>query len=85
MQKFSDEEFQRFIDTIAATTLANNAMITCMLAGVKVTAENVIPVVGRIVDPKFPSYEQLILAVEAQRAATVEAARSLALDIRKPG
>lgn len=79
----TDEEMRHFIDTVAAVALANHGIVACMLAGVAPTMENVIPVVGRFVDPSSPRFEEMALSVEAWRAAAIEAAKSLSLDIRR--
>ncbi len=79
----TDEEMRHFIDTVAAMTMANNAMVACLMAGVPCTAEHVISVAGRVINPDSPHFEALALAIERQREATVDNAKSLRLDVRK--
>lgn len=79
----TDEEMRHFIDTVAAMTMANNAMIACLMAGVPCTMEHVVSVVGRAMNPDNPHFEEMALAIDRQRAATVDNAKSLRLDTRR--
>lgn len=79
----SEADFRHWVDNVAAMSLATNGIVACMLAGVEPTAEHVIPVAGRFLDPSNPHFEQMALAVEKWRVLTIEAANSLSLDVRR--
>jgi hypothetical protein len=53
-----------FLERISATTIVNQAVIKCSIAGVPVTQENVILFVGDFADPSEPDHAGLITQIE---------------------
>lgn len=65
MLGLSELELQDFIERISATTIANQAILKCSLAGMPLTVDNVINFVGDFFDPGKPQFDGLIVKIEA--------------------
>lgn len=65
MLGLSDFEFQDFFENIAASTIANQALLKCSLSGVPVTSDNVILFVGDFFDPQLPQFSDLVIKIGA--------------------
>ena len=53
-------ELEEFAGRIAATAIVNQAAIKCLAAGLPLTAENIVLLVGDFVDPNRPGSEELV-------------------------
>lgn len=65
MPGLNDFEMQEFMERISATTIANQAILKCSLAGMPLTADNVILFIGDFFDPGQPQFEGLVAKIEA--------------------
>ena len=62
----TDEEMKHFVDTVAATALANKAVLTLYMAGLPITPENAARAYGQWINPSSQHFERLVLAVDRQ-------------------
>jgi hypothetical protein len=67
----SEAEQQRFHEKVAATAIANQAVLRCILMGMPVTIDNVIRCVSDFLDPNEPSFDGLIEQIEKAIEVTV--------------
>jgi hypothetical protein len=70
-----EPELQKFADRIAATVIVNQAVLKCLVRGMKVTPDNVILMVGDFVDPQDSGSAGVIGAIlkAVDEVATVQA------------
>ncbi|MCT7662350.1 hypothetical protein [Shinella kummerowiae] len=73
----TDEEFQHFVDTVAAAAYANTAILTLYMAGLPITPENAARAYGKWIHPGLPHFEKLVLAINAQVCEAMDAAVEL--------
>lgn len=73
----TDEEMKHFVDTVAASTVANKAILTLYMAGRPITPENAAITYGRWIDPQSSHYERLVRAVHAQVCEMIDTAVEL--------
>lgn len=62
----TDEEIRHFVDTVAATAMANKAVLTLYMAGLPITPENAARAYGQWINPDSPHFDRLVLAVDRQ-------------------
>lgn len=72
MLGMNESELQGFVERIAATAIANQAVLKCHLRGVPVTIDNVILFVGDFIEPERPEFANLIGAIETAIEQIVE-------------
>ena len=63
MLGLNDLEFQEFFEGIAASTIANQALLKCSLSGIPLTSDNVILFVGDFFDPHLPQFSSLVVKI----------------------
>jgi len=71
MQGMSEKEAQAFQEKVAATAIANQAILRCMILGMPVTIDNVILCVSDFVDPTDYRFGGLIEQVQQAIDVTV--------------
>lgn len=71
MQGMSEKEAQDFQEKVAAATIANQAVLRCLILGMPATIDNVILCVSDFVDPADPRFESLIEQVQQAIEITV--------------
>lgn len=71
MQGMSPQEAQAFHEKVAATAIANQAVLRCMLLGMPVNVDNVILCVSDFVDPTDYRFGGLIEQVQRAIDVTV--------------
>lgn len=78
MPGMTEQEFLKYLDTVATSALANKAALTCMMAGLPVTEENCVAAYGQWVNPADPSFERMVELTTRHVRQMVETARSFA-------
>jgi hypothetical protein len=58
-----EPELQAFADRIAATAIVNQAVVKCLVRGIRITPDNVILMIGDFVDPTRPGFAGVINAI----------------------
>lgn len=71
MKGMSDNEAHDFHEKVAATAIANQAVLRCMILGMPVTIDNVILCVSDFVDPTDYRFGGLIEQVQRAIEVTV--------------
>lgn len=62
------------LQRIGATTIANQAILTCLLAEIPVTVDNVILFVGDFLDPEEARHQEMIGLIEKAIEEVVQTA-----------
>lgn len=73
----TEEEILHFVDTVSASTLANKAMLACMLANKPVTIENCLVAAGPWLNPDSEHFERLAVALQGHVRSALEAGERL--------
>ena len=60
----TEKDATAFIERISATAIVNQAMLKCSLAGLELTPDNVVLLIGDFVDPTRPNFHTLIQQIE---------------------
>lgn len=68
----TDEQAQAFLEKISATTIANQAVLKCMILGLPIDVDNVILCVGDFIDPSNPAFAGLIEEIDRAIVHMVE-------------
>jgi len=71
MQGMSEQEAQDFHERVAATAIANQAVLRCIIMGMPITVDNVILCVSDFVDPADYRFGGLIEQVQRAIDVTV--------------
>ncbi len=74
MRGLTEQEAQDLQEKVAATTIANQAVLRCMILGMPVTVDNVILCVSDFVDPADCRFGSLIEHVQHAIDVTVNMA-----------
>lgn len=68
----TESELQEFIERIAATAIANQAILKCYFHEVPLTTDNVLRFVGDFVDPTKTEFIGLLAKIELEIEDVVE-------------
>ena len=60
----TEKDATAFVERISATAIVNQAMFKCSLAGLEMTPDNVVLLIGDFVDPTRPNFQGLIAQIE---------------------
>lgn len=61
--EISESEREAFDERIAATAIVNQAVLKCLVSGVRLTPDNVVFMIGDFFDPHRPQHAGLVLAI----------------------
>lgn len=63
--RMSESTADAFLERISATAIVNQAILKCSLAGLPVTSDNVVRLIGDFMDPEEPQFESLSRQIDA--------------------
>jgi hypothetical protein len=71
MPDMANDEDRLFHERVAATAIANQAVLRCIILGMPITVDNVIMCVSDFIDPGQGKYRRLIEQIEKAIDVTV--------------
>ncbi|MGN7295387.1 hypothetical protein [Rhizobium sp. SAFR-030] len=63
-ERMNADDFNKFVEKVAAAAIANQAILKCSLRGIPVSVDAVIPFVGDFLQPDNPRFHHLALLVQ---------------------
>ncbi|WP_306932598.1 hypothetical protein [Agrobacterium larrymoorei] len=71
----TEEEIAWYVETVAAATMANKAVMTLSMAGIPISRQNATQAYGKWINPDSAHFERLVTAVDkhvAEMLATAD-------------
>lgn len=74
----TEEEIAWYVETVAAATVANKAILTLSMAGIPISRENATQAYGKWINPQTPHFERLVVAIDKHVGEMLATAEVLA-------